>query len=108
VAFHTLGEAVSVNRFFDVGNDQAFSTVETAHNIVVEALTDARAHVFGLPVRSGTLRQEDSKAILQLQAADIAARFAARIYEGHPDNRRRGAYALKQHVDAVLFNDGWI
>jgi hypothetical protein len=63
---------------------------------------------FGRELRTGRLREEDSVALLGVQAADIAARFASQLYELHPNDRRAGALLVKQHVDRVLFNDEWL
>lgn len=108
VAFHTLGEAVGIDRYYDIGNVPAFASVESAHTTIVNVLEEANARFFAGSVRAGRLRQEDSAALLGLQAADIAARYAARIYERYPDDRLAGAHAVKHYVDQVLLNDEWI
>lgn len=86
----------------------AFVSVQAAQTAIVDVLTDANERFFGRPFGTGTLRQEDSVALLGVQAARIAARFASRIYEPHPDDRRAGALAVKRQVDRVLLNDEWL
>lgn len=108
VSFATLGEAVGADRYFDAGNAKAFASVRAAHAAVVTVLVEANAQFFGREVRAGRLREEDSISLLGVQAADIAARFAARLYERHPEDRRAGALLVKQHVDRVLLNNEWL
>lgn len=103
-----LGDAVDIDLTLDVGSPGAYEQVRNAHGLVIGRLATARLARLGRPTAPGRLRQEDSREILGIQAADIAAGIAALEYERHPENRQEGAAALKQIFDKVFFNDDWI
>ncbi|MFQ5961464.1 MAG: hypothetical protein ACE5MG_08700 [Candidatus Methylomirabilales bacterium] len=103
-----LGDTLNVDVTLDVGSVEAFNQVRTAHELVADRLAAAQRARLGRPPPHGRLLQDDSREVLGIQAADIAAGIAAREYERYPENRRGGAEALKQMFDRVFFNDDWV
>ncbi len=107
LSFVTLSESIDVDLTFDTGSATVFDQVERAHDVVVERLAGARGHYLQETIRGGRIAQEDSKQVLGIQAADIAAGIAADRYQRF-DNRKAGARALKKMFDRVLLNSVWI
>jgi len=58
--------------------------------------------------RAGTVKEEDSRNVLGIQVADIAAALAARVYELAPGGPREKAGRVRTVFDRVLLNDEWI
>lgn len=108
IAFETLGGTVRVDRYFDVGDADAFENLLEAHDTLVDTLKSAQERFFWKELRGGTLKQEDSAQLLGIQAADIAARIASIQYERFPHDRRAGAISVKSIFDQVLLNDQWM
>ena len=108
IAFETLGATIAMDRVFDYGDSQAFARLQHAHEAVLDVLDDVNNLSLWRNIKGGELRQEDSKLLLGIQAADIAARIAATEYERFPFDRRAGAQSLKQRFAGVLLNDTWL
>lgn len=108
VGFVTLGEAASVNRYFDTGNQVSFKLLRDAHDKVVERLNTVRAYYINATVKGSAVVEEDSELLLGIQAADISVGIASRIYERHPKSRIDGAKAVKDVFTRVLLNDHWL
>jgi hypothetical protein len=108
IAFKTLGETLSVNRYYDKGNVEAFNRVQDAHTKVIGILDALNSSFLNEQAQRGSLKQVNSKQYLGIQAADIAAGIASREYERFPDNGRDGAICLKTIFNRVLLNDEWI
>ncbi len=107
-ASKVLEDVLAPDRIYDDGNLQAFEKLQAAHAVATEA---AQAYLVNATVqasRPGTLKQDDSRAVVGLRVADWAAAVARREYESHPTCRREGATALAKQFKRVLFNDGWM
>ena len=107
IAFVTLGEVVTINRFFDVGDAKAFNELEKAHAKIEASLSRVQGQFFWLNIRGGRLKQEDSAQLLGIQAADLAAAIASIEYEEFPNDRTAGIAAIKQKFHRVLVNGRW-
>lgn len=108
LSYLTLGGAASVRRFFDFGDSKAFSLLEDAHHQVIEQLEEASERYFWKKLKGGSVEQEDSRQLLGIQVADIAAAIAAREYERFPSDRRAGGEAIKRVFDKVFCNRQWL
>lgn len=108
ISAESLYLSTTDHRIFDDGRAGAFLAVHEAHSCLWNRLA-AQGHLFMLEnLRPGVMVQEDSRNYLGLQAADIAAAIAREIYEGFPNDRRAGAFAVSERFRRVLLNDSWI
>lgn len=103
-----LGDTLDTDLTLDMGSVEVFNQVRNARQLVADHLAAAQRARLGRSVTPGRLLQDDSRLVLGIQAADIAAGIAAREYEHYPENRRTGAGALKRMFDRIFFNDDWI
>jgi hypothetical protein len=103
-----LGEDVEWERYFDEGARPAFRQLELAHEKVLEFVKEADRRFFSNVIRPGRVIQEDSRRVLGIQAADIAAGIAAGLYEQSPGDRRSGARRVRGAFNRVLHNSQWI
>jgi len=81
IAYKVLGETLSVDRYYDKGNAEAFDRVHDAHTKVIGILDTLNSSFLNKQPKRGSLRQVDSMQYLGIQAADIAAGIASREYE---------------------------
>lgn len=108
VGLVSLESSVSRDYFFDVGNAKAFRELEQAHGRIHAAFEAVRDTFFWANLRGGKVVQEDSAQMLGIQAADVAAGFASRLYEESPGDRSTAARKLKNDFERVLLNDRWV
>ena len=108
ISLVSLNDVASDHCVFDIGDSIAFTELEQAHRRIRNTLTNAADNFFWLSLRGGQVSQQDSAQLLGIQAADIAARIAADIYEESPDDRIVGAKTLKNSFERVLLNDRWM
>lgn len=108
VGLVSLGSDVSHDYVFDVGNAKAFRELEQAHRRIQDAFEAVRETFFWTNLRGGKVAQEDSAQMLGIQAADVAAGLASRIYEKFSGDRSSAAKSLKNDFERVLLNDRWV
>ena len=107
-AFDVLQAQIEPDRYYDVGFLSAFEALESAHAHFTEYLDRASKQLLGATLRGGKLKQEDSRIVLGIQAADIAAGLARSIYEERPQDRLDAAHLVRQTFSRVLLNTEWL
>jgi hypothetical protein len=103
-----LSEEVGYDLFLDKGTARVFRMVEDAHGKIVSTLDEARRRFFISTLRGGKVVEEDSRLVLGIQAADVAAAIASREYQKHPEDRLRGAHGIRAIFSRVLWNTTWL
>ena len=106
IATAVLEQAVQPERIFDVGSMNAFKALQDANDIVVHAIDS-----FGLStdaISPGLIRQDDSRKLLGLQAADLACGYARHVFETDYSGTTEAASAVRRVFSRVLLNDQWI
>jgi hypothetical protein len=108
IAVISIQHAMEPDRVYDQGQDSVFELVSKAHSDIEKMLQAARdGHIIETSA-AGRLSQEDSRCVLGLQAADIAAAIARREFERSPRSVRQGAVAVRGLFARVLLNDTWM
>lgn len=105
-AYVALEETVAVNQTFDKGSEPAFEMIAEAHRKVVETLDQAFYRQFER--RAGNVREDDSRNLLGIQVADIAAAVASREYELTQGTVRNKAECVRAIFGRVMLNDEWL
>ena len=108
VAYLALEETMAPDRVYDEGSARAFSMLEAAHERIKQALERMRMFQLQRDMRAGALTQEDSRRVLGLQVADIAAAVARDAYESATGDCSSRARAVRTIFRRVLLNDKWL
>jgi hypothetical protein len=108
VAYLALEETIAPDRVFDEGSAPVFAMLEGARNRIVETLKRMQMFQMEREIRAGTLAQDDSRRVLGLQVADVAAGVARDAYESSSGDTRSRARAVRRIFSRVLVNDEWL
>lgn len=107
LAFLRLEGTLTVDRTFDRGAQPAFQMLIEAHEQMVGVLDRAYYRQFER-TRAGAVKEEDSRNVLGIQVADIAAAVASREYELADGTVRQKAERVRATIGRVLLNDEWL
>jgi hypothetical protein len=105
-SYKPLEYTLETNRTFDRGSGRAFALLTSAHEKMVKVLE--KAMYMQVQRRAGTVKEEDSRNVLGIQVADVAAALAAQVYESAPGGPRDKAGRVRTMFDRVLLNDEWV
>lgn len=105
-AYKRLEDALTADRTFDQGSSHTIALLTSAHEKMVTALDEAMYNQ--LKLRAGAVREEDSRNVVGIQIADVAAGFAANEYEAANGEGREKAARVRTMFDRVLLNDEWL
>lgn len=105
-AFRTLERTTEPDTRFDVGYTRAFSAVSRAHELVTKRLQSSA--YAGQWTGAGSIDEDDSKKVLGIQVADLAAGYARTLFEKEYPTTASAAHVLKKHFAAVLLNQKWL
>ncbi len=108
VAYLALEETMAPDRVYDEGDARVFASLEDAHNRVDASLDRMRMFQLQQEVRAGRLEQDDSRRILGLQVADLAAAVARNVYEGTSGTTPQRSTKVRGIFRRVLLNDEWL
>jgi hypothetical protein len=109
VAYRVLGATVSHDYLFDVaGSARVTRGLEDAHGQVVTFLNEQSWRYRGPTLRPGRLLEDDSKHVLGIQVADIAAGVAAEKLEQAEGTRGDAARSLLGLFSRVFLNRAWL
>lgn len=108
IAMESVAVQLERDHFFDEGAHEAFTELEKSRRRLEMLLRAGALQEYRQPTRSGTVTEDDSRRLLGLQAADIAAAIARRIFESTGGDTRGRARAVKRVFDHVLLNDRWL
>lgn len=108
VAYLALEETMAPDRFYDQGSATVFAMLDAAHSRITDALERMRMFQLQQDIRAGALVQEDSRRVLGLQLADIAAAVARDAYENATGDCLSRARAVRSIFSRVLLNDKWL
>lgn len=105
-AYQQLEDTLTADQTFDEGSRPAFKMLAQAHQKMVDVLDEA---MWGqLSRRAGSVKEEDSRSVIGIQVADIAAAVAAKEYELATGEVRAKAERVRKIFDRVFLNDKWI
>jgi hypothetical protein len=97
------------DKTFDVGAVPVLQRLRQAEERVAEFAQGWANRSLFAQVQRGLLDERSSQGELGLQAADIAAAFAGRVYESASEGVPRGrAIAVKQVFRRVFYNGEWL
>jgi hypothetical protein len=82
--------------------------VEAAHGEVESFLRQSEQARLLATLRTGVVEEEDSRKVLGIQVADIAAAIASNLFERSEKPTREAARDLKGHFDGVFLNSRWV
>jgi hypothetical protein len=108
VAYVALEETMAPDRVYDECDARVFASFEGAHNRIAASLDRMRMFQLQQEIRTGKLEQDDSRRILELQVADVAAAVARNTYEGVLGATPQRAARVRGIFDRVLLNDAWL
>lgn len=106
IAWRTFERVVTPDYVFDKASAPVLAKLKNAHNMVVESLNGAR--MIDAQLKAGSVFDEDSRRLLELQAADLAAGLARQIFESNFDDVESAAHRVRARFNRVLFNDRWL
>jgi hypothetical protein len=109
IACRALSEALASNYTYDAARSRHITdALVTAHGEVVDFVNRQRAMYLRETLTPGTIREEDSRKVLGIQVADIAAGVAADIYERSRLRSVEAARVLTTRFDRVFLNRRWL
>jgi len=108
IAYVAIEESMAPDRVYDAGNRSVFAALQAAHTRIDAELERIRLYQLMQPVQAGTLSEEDSRRVLGLQVADVAAAVARDEYEKQPGDTRARAECVRRIFRHVLLNDQWL
>jgi len=103
-AYRVLSLSVAADRTYDVGDANVMLQLDRAHSRICGFV---ERHS-GRALRRGLLDQRTSHSELGIQAADVAAALASRLYESQPEDGRRDAAEVRRVFGDVLLNGHWL
>jgi hypothetical protein len=107
-AYKVLSLDIATDRIYDFADAQVMMQVGRAHTRVCDYV-EREVHLrTGRPIRRGVIEQRHSHVELGIQAADIAAAVASRLYESQPEDGRAGVREVRRVFTDVLMNGRWL
>lgn len=107
IAVAQLEAAQGFEGVYDIGSMNAFNMLQQADDKILSIISSTSLSN-ATSLAPGRLSQEDSRRVLGLQAADIAAGLARRTFEQSYPGTREGASAVRKIFSRVMLNDRWI
>jgi len=108
IAIESVELQLERDHTFDEGAQQALTELEAGRQRLATLLNEGPWREFQRPVRAGAVTEDDSRRLLGLQAADVAAAVARRIFEDLNGDTQARARAIRAVFDRVLLNDTWL
>jgi hypothetical protein len=109
IACRALSEATSHDHVFDTASSRYITqALWNAHTEIRQFVDERRTSYFQDTMRPGVLREDDSKNVLGIQVADIAAGVAADLYERSGLRSVDAARHLSSRFNRVFLNRRWI
>ena len=106
ISSRIIESVIEPDFIFDEGSKKAFKSLKEAHhnmcNVVEQAVLSR------IRISPGSVSQDDSKKVLSLQAADIAAGIAREIFERNYPDVQKASRAVKSTFARVLLNTRWL
>ncbi|MCF8078474.1 MAG: hypothetical protein K9K88_04250 [Desulfobacterales bacterium] len=106
IALRIIESAIEPDFVFDLGSKKPFQNLQEAHQYMCIVVNQAFLSNKG--IGPGSVFQNDSRKVLSLQAADIAAGVAREILESNYPDVQRASMAVKSIFERVLFNTRWL
>lgn len=107
IALQVLEHTVSHDVIFDVSASGVMPLLQKADGMIQQCMTSISTSALTGGQRS--VREEDSRAVLGVQAADIAAGYARSVFERVFDgDTQKAAKKLREEFGRVLFNTRWL
>jgi len=109
IAVRALRPTMTVDYVLDHASSNRITTgVEDAHDEVERFLRKAEQERILTTLRTGSVEEEDSRKVLGIQVADVAAAVASSIFERWGKPTREAACDLRDYFAGVFLNDAWL
>ena len=106
-AYYLLSHVIQPNVTYDTGTKAAFIKLKNTQDKIVKILE--KSCWYDGSLKPGTLKQiEDSKKVMGVKVADIAAGFARIIFERNYPDTWKASNAVKNYFSRVLLNAEWL
>jgi hypothetical protein len=108
VAHRVIGAALGQDYVFDVaGSRRVTLALDEAHATIERFLRNSARHFLDITLTGG-LEERDSRSVLGIQVADVAAAVAADLFERSRKPALDSARELRDQFDRVFLNGRWI
>jgi hypothetical protein len=108
-AVRVIEPAMGEDYVFDVaGSRRVALALEDAHATIRRFLNTSARHLLRTTLRPGGVGEDDSRNVIGIQVADVAAAVAADMFERAEKPTREAARDLKRIFDRVFLNSRWV
>lgn len=106
-AYYMLDHVLRPQVTFDTGTQAAFKILNNTQDKIVKILE--KSCWYDGTLKPGALKQiEDSKKVIEIKIADVAAGFARYIFEQSYPDILKASQSLRKYFSRVLLNTKWL